>query len=55
LMATVRADLRSVLRAAIEQAQKTDVVVVAESPALAEAHRRVVLQKRVQGEGCPAD
>ncbi len=37
LMAIVRADLRAILSTAIEQARRTDAVVVAESPAATEA------------------
>jgi two-component system, chemotaxis family, CheB/CheR fusion protein len=39
LMSAVRADLRAVLSTAIEQARRTDAVVVAESPAATEAER----------------
>jgi two-component system CheB/CheR fusion protein len=39
LMSMVRADLRAVLSTAIEQARRTDAVVVAESPAVMEAER----------------
>lgn len=40
LMTIVRADLRAILSTAIEQARRTDAVVVAESPAVIEADRR---------------
>ncbi len=39
LMTTVRSDLRAVLSATIEQAKRTDAVVIGESPAAAESDR----------------
>ncbi len=43
LMTTVRTDLRAVVSTAIEQARRTDAVVVAESPAVTEEDRPVAI------------